>query len=220
MPGNSFGERFRVTTFGESHGEGWVVVIDGCPAGHPFPHERIAAQLARRRPGQSALTTATRRGGPFELLSGVDVDSGLTLGSPIAMLVRNKDHRSRTLRRARGDLPALARGLHLRRAVWAARGRRRRSILGARDRRPGRGGGPGRGPARALCTGSRLSPGSSRSPTLTLRGRPTRSTSIGRRSTRTRCAAPISARRGHRGRDPRGPQARRHARRRGPLRGP
>ncbi|PRQ03397.1 Chorismate synthase [Enhygromyxa salina] len=94
MPGNSFGERFRVTTFGESHGGGLGVVIDGCPAGHPFPHERIRAQLARRRPGQSALTTARDEADAFELLAGVDPESQLTLGTPIAMLVRNKDHKS------------------------------------------------------------------------------------------------------------------------------
>jgi len=93
MAGNSFGERFRVTTFGESHGGGLGVVIDGCPAGHPFPHERIAAQLARRRPGQSALTTARKEADAAELLAGVDPESGLTLGTPIALLVRNKDHK-------------------------------------------------------------------------------------------------------------------------------
>lgn len=92
MPGNSIGERFRVTTFGESHGGGLGVVIDGCPAGHPFPHERIAAQLGRRRPGQSALTSARDEPDVYELLSGVDPESGLTLGSPIALLVRNRDH--------------------------------------------------------------------------------------------------------------------------------
>jgi chorismate synthase len=92
MPGNSIGERFRVTTFGESHGGGLGVVIDGCPAGHRFPHERIAAQLGRRRPGQSALTSARDEPDVYELLSGVDPDSGLTLGSPIALLVRNRDH--------------------------------------------------------------------------------------------------------------------------------
>ncbi len=94
MPGNSFGERFRVTTFGESHGGGLGVVIDGCPAGHPFPHERVAAQLARRRPGQSALTTQRDEADAYELLSGVEPESGLTLGTPIALVVRNKDHRS------------------------------------------------------------------------------------------------------------------------------
>jgi chorismate synthase len=73
MAGNSIGERFRVTTFGESH-------------------ERIATQLARRRPGQSALTSARDEPDTCELLSGVDPESGLTLGSPIALLVRNRDH--------------------------------------------------------------------------------------------------------------------------------
>jgi chorismate synthase len=92
MPGNSIGERFRVTTFGESHGGGLGVVIDGCPAGHRFPHERIAAQLGRRRPGQSALTSARDEPDAYELLSGVDPESGRTLGSPIALLVRNRDH--------------------------------------------------------------------------------------------------------------------------------
>ncbi|MFV8755117.1 chorismate synthase [Nannocystaceae bacterium ST9] len=94
MPGNSFGERFRVTTFGESHGGGLGVVVDGCPAGHPFPRERIAGQLARRRPGQSALTTSRDEADTYELLSGVDPDSDLTLGTPIALIFRNKDARS------------------------------------------------------------------------------------------------------------------------------
>ena len=94
MPGNCLGERFRVTTFGESHGGGLGVVIDGCPAGHPFPFERVAAQLGRRRPGQSPLTTQRDEADAFELLSGVDPETGRTLGTPIALLVRNKDHRS------------------------------------------------------------------------------------------------------------------------------
>lgn len=94
MAGNSFGERFRVTTFGESHGGGLGLVIDGCPAGHRFPAERVAAQLARRRPGQSALTTARDEPDQFELLAGVEPESQLTLGTPIALLVRNEDYRS------------------------------------------------------------------------------------------------------------------------------
>lgn len=94
MLGNSFGERFRVTTFGESHGGGLGVVIDGCPAGHRFPNERIAAQLARRRPGQSSLTTARDESDHVELLAGVDLDTQRTLGTPIALLVRNRDARS------------------------------------------------------------------------------------------------------------------------------
>lgn len=91
MAGNSIGERFRVTTFGESHGVALGVVVDGCPAGHRFPHERVAAQLARRRPGQSALTTARDEVDAYELLSGVDPGAGITLGSPIAIVIRNRD---------------------------------------------------------------------------------------------------------------------------------
>ncbi|HET6583151.1 MAG TPA: chorismate synthase, partial [Nannocystaceae bacterium] len=94
MPGNSFGERFRVTTFGESHGGAVGVVVDGCPAGHPFPHDRIAAQLARRRPGQ-ALTSTRREADEIAVLSGIEPTSGHTLGTPIAMTVRNTDVRGK-----------------------------------------------------------------------------------------------------------------------------
>lgn len=93
MPGNSFGEQFRITTFGESHGGGVGVTVDGCPSGHPFPRERIVAQLARRRPGQK-LTSQRREPDEIEVLSGVDPDSGKTLGTPLTMMVRNKDARS------------------------------------------------------------------------------------------------------------------------------
>lgn len=91
---NSFGHAFRVTTFGESHGAGLGVVIDGCPAGHPFPHARIAAQMARRRPGQGKLTSPRQESDEVRVLSGVDPETGRTLGTPIAMLVGNTDARS------------------------------------------------------------------------------------------------------------------------------
>jgi chorismate synthase len=94
MPGNSFGERFKVTTFGESHGGAVGVIVDGCPSGHPFPRERISAQLARRRPGQ-ALTSQRREADEFDVLSGVEPESGKTLGTPIMMAVRNTDTRGR-----------------------------------------------------------------------------------------------------------------------------
>lgn len=94
MPGNAFGERFVATTFGESHGGVVGVVVDGCPAGHPFPHARIQAQLDRRRPGQGRLTSARREPDAIEIGSGVDPESGLTLGTPIVMWVRNRDHES------------------------------------------------------------------------------------------------------------------------------
>lgn len=94
MGGNTFGRALRITTFGESHGGGLGVVVDGFPAGHPFPHARIAAQMARRRPGQGKLTSPRQEADAVELLSGVEPESGRTLGTPIAMMVRNSDARS------------------------------------------------------------------------------------------------------------------------------
>ncbi len=92
MGGNSFGTMFRVTTFGESHGPGVGVVVDGCPPRLPITVEEIQRELDRRRPGQSAITTQRREADAVEILSGVH--DGLTLGTPIALLVRNQDQRS------------------------------------------------------------------------------------------------------------------------------
>ena len=91
---NSFGHTFRISTFGESHGPGLGVVVDGCPAGHPFPHARIAAQMARRKPGQGKLTSPRQESDEIKLLSGVDPETDRTLGTPITMLVGNTDARS------------------------------------------------------------------------------------------------------------------------------
>ncbi|HGG57108.1 MAG TPA: chorismate synthase, partial [Nannocystis exedens] len=90
---NSFGHTFRITTFGESHGGGLGVIVDGCPAGHAFPYEAIAAQLKRRRPGQGRLTSPRREQDEMTVLSGVHSQSALTLGTPIAMVFANKDAR-------------------------------------------------------------------------------------------------------------------------------
>ena len=92
MSGNSFGTMFRVTTFGESHGPAVGVVIDGCPPRLPITVEEIQRELDRRRPGQSAITTQRRESDTVEILSGVH--DGVTLGTPIALLVRNSDQRS------------------------------------------------------------------------------------------------------------------------------
>ena len=92
MSGNSFGRRFVVSTFGESHGPALGVVIDGVPAGLPLDLEALVADLARRRPGQSALTTPRQEADRPEVLSGVF--EGRTLGTPIAILFRNTDARS------------------------------------------------------------------------------------------------------------------------------
>src|SRR5688572_24795396 len=93
MPGNSFGQAFRITTAGESHGPGNVVIIDGCPPGVPLGVEDLRADLARRRPGQSRLTTQRQEEDEPEILSGVF--EGKTTGTSIAILVRNADQRSR-----------------------------------------------------------------------------------------------------------------------------
>ena len=92
MPGNSFGSAFRVTTFGESHGPAVGVIVDGCPPRLPVAVEEIQRELDRRRPGQSAITTQRREADAVEILSGVH--DGVTLGTPIAMMVRNTDQRS------------------------------------------------------------------------------------------------------------------------------
>src|SRR5262245_29310488 len=94
MAANTFGEAFRVTTFGESHGPAVGCVIDGCPPGHRLDLEAVQAAMARRRPGQSALTTARDEEDRVEVLSGLESESGLTLGTPICLVVRNRDQRS------------------------------------------------------------------------------------------------------------------------------
>jgi chorismate synthase len=89
MGGSSAGHAFRVTTFGESHGPAVGVVVDGCPPLLPLSVEDIQHDLDRRRPGQSRLTTQRKEADRAEILSGVF--EGVTLGSPIAVLVRNED---------------------------------------------------------------------------------------------------------------------------------
>ncbi|MDB4956432.1 MAG: chorismate synthase [Myxococcales bacterium] len=91
--GNSFGTLFRITTFGESHGPGLGVVVDGCPPRLPIDVVQIQAELDRRRPGQSRLVSQRKEADQLEILSGV-LD-GLALGTPIAMLIRNTDARSK-----------------------------------------------------------------------------------------------------------------------------
>ncbi len=90
--GNTFGHLFRVTTYGESHGGGVGVVIDGCPPRLEISPEDIQFELDRRRPGQSKITTPRKEEDRCEILSGVF--EGKTLGTPISILVRNKDQRS------------------------------------------------------------------------------------------------------------------------------
>lgn len=93
MAGNTFGQAFRITTAGESHGPGNVVIVDGVPAGLPLTIEDLLPDLARRRPGQSKITTQRKEPDTPEILSGVFEDS--TTGTSIAILIRNQDQRSR-----------------------------------------------------------------------------------------------------------------------------
>jgi chorismate synthase len=91
--GNTFGRIFRVTTFGESHGPAVGVVVDGCPPRLPLRLEDVQRELDRRRPGQSHLVSQRKETDQVEILSGVLDDQ--TLGTPIAMLVRNVDARGK-----------------------------------------------------------------------------------------------------------------------------
>lgn len=93
MPGNSFGQAFRITTAGESHGPGNVVIVDGCPPGLALGVEDLAVDLGRRRPGQSHLVTQRQEADEPEILSGVF--EGRTTGTSIAILIRNTDQKSR-----------------------------------------------------------------------------------------------------------------------------
>ncbi len=93
MSGNTFGTAFKVTTFGESHGPGIGVVLDGVPPRIPFDQDRLDREMDRRRPGQSKLVTQRQEGDQVEVLSGVF--EGRTTGAPLAMLIRNSDQRSK-----------------------------------------------------------------------------------------------------------------------------
>lgn len=93
MAGNSFGQLFRITTAGESHGKGNVVIIDGCPPGIEFSEDDIQPDLDRRKPGQSSVTTQRKEDDLATILSGVF--EGKTTGTSIAIMVPNQDQRSK-----------------------------------------------------------------------------------------------------------------------------
>ncbi|MDO5409851.1 MAG: chorismate synthase [Lachnospiraceae bacterium] len=93
MSGSVTGNIFTVSTWGESHGKALGVVVDGCPAGLPLEESDIQEMLDRRKPGQSKFTTARKEGDEVQILSGVF--EGKTTGTPISMLVWNKDQRSK-----------------------------------------------------------------------------------------------------------------------------
>ncbi|PNV62288.1 chorismate synthase [Clostridium sp. chh4-2] len=92
MAGSTFGKLLTMTTWGESHGKGVGVVVDGCPAGLSLSEEDIQRYLDRRKPGQSKFTTMRQEGDRVEILSGIF--EGKTTGTPISMMIRNQDQRS------------------------------------------------------------------------------------------------------------------------------
>ena len=93
MGGSIFGKIFRISSFGESHGKALGVVVDGCPAGLSLSEADIQPYLERRRPGKNLKMTQRKEGDQVEILSGVF--QGLTTGTPIALMVRNEDQRSK-----------------------------------------------------------------------------------------------------------------------------
>ncbi len=93
MKGNTFGKAFKISTFGESHGKAIGVVIDGCPAGLEIDTQFIQDELNRRKPGQSKITTSRNESDEIEILSGIS--NNTSLGTPIAMIVRNKDAKAK-----------------------------------------------------------------------------------------------------------------------------
>ena len=93
MFGSTYGNTLKISTWGESHGKALGVVVDGCPAGLSLCEEDIQVFLDRRKPGQSAFTTQRNEGDLVDILSGVF--EGKTTGTPISMIVRNKEQRSK-----------------------------------------------------------------------------------------------------------------------------
>ncbi|MBD63187.1 MAG: chorismate synthase [Gammaproteobacteria bacterium] len=93
MSGNTFGQLFRVTTYGESHGEALGCIIDGCPPQIELSNEDIQLELNRRKPGQSDVTTQRKEDDVVEILSGIF--EGKTLGTPIGLIIYNKDQKSK-----------------------------------------------------------------------------------------------------------------------------
>ena len=92
MSGSTFGNKFKITTWGESHGKALGVVVDGCPAGLPLTEDDIQVYLNRRRPGFSQFSTPRKESDQVEILSGVF--EGKTTGTPISLMVRNTSQRS------------------------------------------------------------------------------------------------------------------------------
>ncbi len=139
MPGNSFGQAFRITTAGESHGPSYVVIVDGMPPGLELSEADLKPDLDRRRPGQSKVTTQRDESDEPSILSGVF--EGRTTGTPIAVAIQQPRPALAGLQRDPGEISSRPRGLHVRRQVRLPRLPGRRPLERAGDggaRRRGR----------------------------------------------------------------------------------
>lgn len=99
MAGSTWGEIFRISTWGESHGKGLGVVVDGCPAGLALSEEEIQKYLDKRKPGETRYSTPRKEGDKVEILSGVF--EGKTTGTPISLMVFNTSQKPKIIRKLR-----------------------------------------------------------------------------------------------------------------------
>ena len=114
--GNTFGKIFKLTTFGESHGEAIGGVIDGCPSGLELDIKKVQNQLDRRRPGQSKITTQRKENDNVEFLSGIF--EGKTTGTPIGFLIRNQDQKSKDYSHLKDFFSSFTWRFYLSKKVW------------------------------------------------------------------------------------------------------
>ena len=133
---STFGQLFRITTWGESHGGGVGVVVDGCPPRLKLSEADIQPDLDRRRPGQSKIVTPRKESDTVQILSGTF--EGKTLGTPICLWVKNEDARPEAYAEMKDKVPPVARGLHLLRQIRHPQLAGRRPRQRARNRRPRR----------------------------------------------------------------------------------
>ena len=134
MAGSTFGKILTMTTWGESHGAGIGVVVDGCPAGLLLAEEDIQKYLDRRKPGQSRYTTKRNESDSVEIMSGVF--EGRTTGTPIAMMIRNQDQHSKDYSEIAGYYRPGHADYTFDKKLWFPGLPRGRKILGPGNHRP------------------------------------------------------------------------------------
>ena len=129
MAGNSFGTLFKITTFGESHGEALGGIIEGCPPGITLDFDAIQNEMARRKPGQSPIVTQRKEEDEVQFLSGIF--EGKTTGTPIGFIIPNTNQKSGRLFAYQRHIPSEPCRLCLRKKIRHPRLPRRRKKLGA-----------------------------------------------------------------------------------------